>query len=186
MPLPASIRRDDLHLRTFEMRGYEREDGLFEVEGHLIDRKAKPLHVDGRDIAPGVPVHDMWVRIVFDDELVVRDVVAMSDVTPYPTCKEATAAMRLVIGERMVHGWTSLVKQRLGGKAGCTHLMEMLIPLATVAYQTLSHVRVARPDELDGSGRPRKIDTCYAFASERDVVKRRWPPFYTGDKSASA
>jgi hypothetical protein len=128
----------------------------------------------------------MWVRIVFDDKLVVHDVVAVSDVTPYATCKEAAAAMRLVVGARMVHGWTALVKQRLGGRAGCTHLMEMLIPLATAAYQTLSHLRVARPDEVDGGGRPVKIDTCYAFGSERDVVKRRWPAFYTGDEAASA
>jgi hypothetical protein len=30
-----------------------------------------------------------------------------------------------------------------------------------------------------------KIDTRYAFATERDVVTRRWPAFYPGDKTVS-
>jgi len=182
MPLPTSPSRTELHVRTLEMHGYQRDDGLFEVEGHLVDRKAKPLVIDGREITPGAPIHDMWVRLVVDDELVVRDVIAVSDVTPYAACKEATDAMRLVVGERIAHGWTTMVKERLGGKIGCTHLMEMLLPLATAAYQTLSHVRVGRPDKLNREGRPVKIDSCYAYASEREIVKRRWPAFYKGEQ----
>jgi hypothetical protein len=146
-----------------------------------VDTKAKPLSIDGREIPPGTPIHDMWVRLVVDENLMVRDVIAVSDVTPHATCKEATDAMRLIVGERIAHGWTNMVKTRLGGKAGCTHLMEMLLPLATAAFQTLTHVRLSRPDKLDASGRPVKIDTCYAYASERDIVKRRWPIHYTGD-----
>jgi len=29
-------------------------------------------------------------------------------------------------------------------------------------------------------GRPVKIDSCYAFASNRELVERRWPAFHTG------
>ena len=186
MPLPASPNRSELHVRTLEMHGYSRDDGLYEIEGHLVDKKTKPLVVHGREIAPGAAIHDMWVRLVVDADLVVRDVVAVSDVTPHATCKQATDVMRVIVGERIAHGWTSMVKDRLGGKIGCTHLMEMLLPLATAAFQTLAHVRLARPDKLDRNGRPVKIDTCYAYASERDIVKRRWPAFYTGENSQSA
>jgi len=28
--------------------------------------------------------------------------------------------------------------------------------------------------------KPRLIDSCHAFASDGDVVKRYWPDFYTG------
>jgi hypothetical protein len=31
---------------------------------------------------------------------------------------------------------------------------------------------------LDDFGRPVKIDTCYAFAGHREIVKRRWPQFH--------
>jgi hypothetical protein len=56
--------------------------------------------------------------------------------------------------------------------------MELLPPLATAAFQTISPVRLARPDVLDKGGRPVKIDSCYAFASHREVVMRRWPQFH--------
>ena len=63
--------------------------------------------------------------------------------------------------------------------------MEMLLPLGTVAYQTMSHARVAKPERRDRGGRPVKIDSCYAYASQRDIVKRRWPEFHTGDKGSA-
>jgi hypothetical protein len=169
-------------VRTLEMRGYRRDDGLYDIEGHLVDRKSIPLTIAGREIAPGQAIHDMWVRLVVDEELLVHDIVAVSDVTPHAVCREASETLRPMVGERIAHGWTSKVKERLGGKASCTHLMEMLLPLATAAFQTLAHVRLARPDQLDRDGRPLKIDSCYAYASERDIVERRWPAFYTGDK----
>jgi hypothetical protein len=163
------------------MRGYKRNDGLYDIEGHLLDRKGVPLEVDSRRYEPGMPIHDMWVRLVVDRSLVVHDVIAVSDVTPYAVCKEATEVLRRVVGERIAAGWSLMVKSRLGGQTACTHLMEMLIPLGTTAYQTLTHERVAAPDVVDAAGRPVKIDSCYAFASHRSVVRRRWPAFYTGD-----
>ena len=60
--------------------------------------------------------------------------------------------MRVIVGERIRGGWSMMVKAKLGGAAGCTHLMELLIPMATAAYQTLSSVRLARP----GRARPRQ------------------------------
>jgi hypothetical protein len=33
-------------------------------------------------------------------------------------------------------------------------------------------------------GRPVKIDSCYAYASHREVVKRRWPAFHAGSAHA--
>jgi hypothetical protein len=181
MPLPLSTPRTEMHVRMLEMRGFRRDDGLYDIEGHLVDRKSQPLDIDTRHYAAGVPVHDMWVRLVVDEDLVVHDIVASSDVTPHGVCREATETLRVMVGERIASGWSNKVKERLGGKASCTHLMEMLMPLATTAYQTLTHVRVSRPDKLDRNGRPVKVDSCYAFASEREVVKRRWPAFYTGE-----
>ena len=88
-----------------------------------------------------------------------------------------------MVGERIAHGWTSKVKERLGGKASCTHLMEMLIPLATAAYQTLTSTRLKRPESVDANGRPRKIDSCYAYASDREIVHRLWPMHYDGPQA---
>jgi hypothetical protein len=123
----------------------------------------------------------MWIRLVVDEDLVVKDVLAVTDASPYPICREAVAPLQTIIGEQIKPGWTNMVKERLGGAIGCTHLMELLMPLATAAFQTLSVVRLRRLEAVKTTTeRPAKIDSCYAFASHREVVHRRWPTFYTG------
>jgi len=177
MPLPDSGHRSLLHTRNIEMRGYRRDDGLFEIEGRVTDVKTESMkRLDGgREFLPGVPVHDMWVRLVVDEDLVVKDVIAVTDASPYDLCREAVEPMRAIVGERIKGGWSNMVKSKLGGAKGCTHLMEILIPLATAAYQTLTSTRLKKPDSVDANGRPLKIDSCYAYGKDREVVARIWP-----------
>jgi hypothetical protein len=181
MPLPESPARSELHIRRIEMRGYRRDDGLFEIDGRVVDTKTYPLHGDGsrNDTPAGVPIHDMWVRLVVDEDLLVKDLLAVTDASPFHVCREAVAPMAKIIGERIKPGWSNMVKSKLGGAQGCTHLMELLMPLATAAYQTIQPVRLRRADTLDADGRPVKIDSCYAYAANRELVARRWPAFHT-------
>lgn len=179
MPLPDSPGRTELHLRRIEMRGFRRDDGLFEIEGRVTDTKSHPLPLPDRaEVPAGEPIHDMWVRLVLDEDLVVRDIVAASDVTPYAECAGADAAMTSLVGARIRAGWAMLVKERLGGAKGCTHLMELLLPMATCAYQTVAPMRMSRPAILDARGEPVKIDSCFAYARHRGLVKKRWPTFH--------
>ena len=180
MPLPETPNRTEIHHRRIEMRGYRRDDGLYEIDGRVTDVKTQPMRrLDGgREFPAGLPIHDMWVRLVVDETLVVRDILAVTDASPYDVCREAVAPMRAIVGEQIKAGWASMVKAKLGGAKGCTHLMEILIPLATTAYQTLTSVRLQQPEAVDASGRPRRIDSCYAYAKERVVVKQLWPKFH--------
>lgn len=184
LPPPSSSRRE-AHLRRIEMRGYERDDGLYDVEARLTDTKSDGLRPPAgeRTVAPGEPIHDLWLRLTVDTELVVHDVVSASDATPYTICGEGGANLRRMVGVRIASGWSVEVKRRLGGAAACTHLMELLIPMGTAAFQTLAPVRLARPDRLDAAGRPVKIDSCTAYAADRGVVARRWPAHYVGTQS---
>jgi Protein of unknown function (DUF2889) len=170
-----------MHLRRIELRGYRRDDALYEVEARITDTKSQPLKLErGTVLAPGAALHDMWIRMVFDEDLVVHDVVAVTDASPFGICREAVDSLAQLKGMRIGAGWTAAVKQKLAGAAGCTHLTELLIPLATTAFQTLSPVRMARPVTLNVKGRPAKIDSCYAYGSTREVVQRRWPEHYDG------
>src|SRR6188472_3907500 len=128
MPLPDSPHRTELHVRRIEMRGYRRDDGFFEIDGRVTDTKPHDLRTQGGTfIAAGSPIHDMWLRLVIDDTMLVHDVIAVSDSTPFDVCREAVAPMRAIIGERIRGGWSMMVKAKLGGAVGCTHLMELLI-----------------------------------------------------------
>ena len=42
MPLSTSAPRQLMHNRAIECRGYQREDGLWDIEGHLVDTKTYP------------------------------------------------------------------------------------------------------------------------------------------------
>lgn len=182
MPLPPTVSRDEVHCRRIEMRGYRRSDGLYDIEGRVTDTKSHPFLRDGNPdpIPPGTHLHDMWVRMVVDQRFVVREVHAVSDATPFPICREAASTLSALVGARIEPGWSKVVKERLGGARSCTHLMELMLPLATAAWQSMIAVRRSNPAPLDENGRPLKIDSCYAYASNREVVKRLWPEHYSG------
>jgi hypothetical protein len=187
MPFPGdpSVSREELHFRRIDMRGYRRSDGLYEVEGRVVDRKPHDFTPasGGRSVAAHQPIHDMGVRLVYDDRMVVHDVQTFTSAAPYEICPEGGRALQSLKGLRMVSGWSREVRSRLGGERSCTHLMELLIPLATTAFQSLSTVHAGKPDVLDANGRPVKINSCYAYGAERELVMKRWPEFYRPPQS---
>lgn len=179
MPAPPLTRRE-LHFRRIDMRGFQRSDGLFEVEGRVTDSKTHEfVHPQpGRTVPAGELIHDMGVRLVFDEDMVVHDVQTFTDSAPYAACPEGGRALQSIKGLRMAGGWSREVRDRLRGARSCTHLMEILIPLATAAHQSLGFLRVSRPEKLDEKGRPLQIDSCYAYAKDGAVVLHRWPQFH--------
>lgn len=176
----TAITREELHFRRIDMRGFRRSDGLYEVEGRVTDRKRFDFQSPHgfKHIPAGEPIHDMGVRLAYDTDMTVREVATFTDSAPYGDCFDAGRALQVLVGERMVSGWSAAVRRLLSGATTCTHLKELLIPMGTVAYQTLSQYRFARPHVTDAEGRPVKLDSCYAYARHRDVVRRVWPDWY--------
>ena len=52
-----------------------------------------------------------------------------------------------LVGLRIKSGWTQKVKELLGGVEGCTHLVELLGPVATTAFQTIYPVLAREKEE---------------------------------------
>jgi len=177
-----AVTREEMHHRRIEMRGYRRSDGLFEIEGSVVDRKPHEFRAPNGDrlVPAGGAVHDISVRLIIDADMVIRDVSTSMAAVPYPDCHGAGQVLDGLKGMRIGSGWMSEVRRRLGGPQGCTHMMELLGPMATAAYQSLVAVRMTRPEVVNAQGRPVKVDSCYAYASHRQLVRRRWPEHYTG------
>lgn len=190
MPLSSASPREHIHTRQIHCRGYRRDDHLWDIEGHLTDTKTYAFDNDHRGrIEPGDPVHDMWVRLTVDDDLVIRGVEAVTDKSPFPVCPAITPNFARLEGLSLRPGFLSKVRERLGGIEGCTHLVELMGPIATTAYQTIYPYR-RRLTQAHGDAppsppkeRPRLIDTCHAFRSDGEIVKRLWPDYYTGARS---
>jgi hypothetical protein len=189
VPLPpsaGSAGRQEIHHRQIDMRGYLRADGLYDIEARVCDTKTRDfVPPTGVTVKAGDFIHDIWVRITVDTDLLVHEVASSSDSTPYPVCGDGGLNLQRIVGLKIAAGWSGEVKRRLGGKQACTHLTELLIPMATAAFQTIAEVRLARPDTLDAQGRPQKLDSCTAFSVDRGVVAQRWPGFYAGNQSAT-
>ncbi len=171
------VERKELHHRQLDLRFFERSDGLFEVEGRLLDRKTHPFRrlLQDSDAPPGTPLHDISVRLVLDESLLVHDASATLSASPFEVCRGAANTLAPLKGLRIGAGWNKRVRELLGGAASCTHIMEMLGPMATTAYQGLAPRRLARMSEPGNEAHLTKIDSCYAYGRQREVVARLWP-----------
>jgi Protein of unknown function (DUF2889) len=186
MPLSDPAPRTLLHRRDIQLRGYHRDDGLFDIEAHLLDTKADAFEHDTHGTVPGgTPLHGMWVRLTIDEEMVVVRAEAASDHTPYAICPSAAPNFTRLAGLKIGPGFNRAVAERVGGTAGCTHLREVLGQMATVAYQTLYPFRAVKEraeaarrvaaGEPPPRQRPGLVGSCIAYAPDSPVTLKRWP-----------
>jgi hypothetical protein len=184
MPLSPPADREYLHRRAIDLRGYQRADGLFDIEAHLADTKTYAFENQDRGtVEPGVPLHGMWVRITVGEDMVIRACEAASDFTPYAICPQAAPNFARLAGVTIGPGFSRAVKERVGGVLGCTHLREVLAQMATVAFQTIGPVRwrrereareaaIARGETPPAAKRAVPLGSCYAYAPGSEVVRR--------------
>jgi hypothetical protein len=186
MPLSESGPRKLIHTRAIECKGYEREDGLWDIEAQLTDTKtyAHLRRHGGTERQPGEPVHHMWLRLTIDLDLHVHDAEAVTDAGPYPYCGNITPNFKSLIGLKIGRGWRREINLRLGGVKGCTHLVELLGPLGTTAYQATGRARNARDAAKASTKKPYVLGSCHVYKEDSPAVLERWPQFYTGPSSA--
>ena len=198
MPLSPPVGRQHLHTRRVTCQGFFRDDGLWDIEGRITDEKTYEHANEWRGpLKAGDFVHDMSIRLTLDHKFTIVDVEAVTDKSPYRICGEIAPDFKKLIGLRIGGGFHREVRARLGGVHGCTHIVELLGPVATTAFQTVSSGKARElnrahrakngslpvPAAKPAAKPPRKpyvIDTCHAWSAEGEVVKRWAPQFYTG------
>ena len=177
---PAAPRRH-LHTRTIACEGYERDDGLFDIEARIVDRKTYEVTEPYRGLRKaGEHVHDMQLRMTLDRDMVVRDIEVATLDAPYDPCFTVAAAYKRLVGAKVGGGWRRAVNDAVGGTKGCTHLRELLMPAATVAFQTIGswpkggEVATAEAPSRE-KRKPYFIDGCKAWAADGPIVKDLFP-----------
>ena len=120
--------------------------------------------------------HRVVDMLVLDAELQVHAADARMSATPFNICPGAAAALQALVGPGIGAGWNKRVRDLLGGVASCTHIVELLGPMATTALQGIAPLRVVSTDDPEVDAQRRfRVDSCYAFAAEREVVVRLLP-----------
>lgn len=173
-----------LHTRQVVCTGYERDDGLFDIEGRLLDTKGVDTDFPYGTIPANGVLHQMRIVITLDRKLVIQRIEAVSEQAPTPVCSHINQAYASLVGVSMGPGFKKRVAERVGGIKGCTHLTELLGPMATTAIQTLAPViqkrlrqRASRDPDFE---MPQHwvIGTCHAYHPEGDAARRatEWRP----------
>lgn len=176
----SEVTREELHFRRIDFHGFRRSDGLLEVEARLTDRKTHDFQPPsgGRSVAAGDTIHDHGLRVVFGEDMVIREIAADIRAYPYRECAGGGDTLQAMVGVRIGRGWSSELRKRLPTGDTCTHLKEMMVPLASAAFQTVYSLRTGHVEDSDATGRPRKIDSCYAYGAGRELVALQWPAFH--------
>ncbi|MBL55263.1 MAG: hypothetical protein CMN53_03480 [SAR116 cluster bacterium] len=167
--------REDRHNRQVTCRGFARKDGLLDIEGELIDTKAYdfPSSTHGV-IASGTPVHHMQVRITIDFDMVIQHAEAVTVHGPYAICPKGADNITGLIGLQIGPGWKRKVQTAIGGPKGCTHITELMGPMATTAFQTLYGEKARQKRDTTGADQTQQLKTplpsltnsCIAYAEQ--------------------
>jgi hypothetical protein len=205
MPLSEPAARELLHARDIEIRGYRREDGLYDIEAQLADVKSYGFSNQDRGfIEAGEKLHHMWLRLTVDGEMQIVASEAATDRAPYTVCPQAAPNFARLAGLRIKAGFLREATRLVGGTAGCTHLRELLQQMATTAFQTINPHKAWREAKARGEAEIRGadkldkriaqkmlggvgaiIDSCVAYAADGPIVRRRWPELFRAEKSAA-
>lgn len=174
----AATGRRLVHTRKIVCTGYARDDGLYDIDAHMVDTKGHHSDLLFKQVPVGGAIHDLRLTITVDERLVIRAAHARSQETPTPWCAQIETAYARLVGIEIGSGFMREVKARLGGTRGCTHLSELLGPMATTAFQTIMGLkndpaRAARDAISEDNHTPLLplLDTCHAWRADGEVVR---------------
>ncbi|WP_234264465.1 DUF2889 domain-containing protein [Hydrogenophaga sp. NFH-34] len=177
MPLPPpDCPREPSQQRQIRIEGFRRADGLWDVEGHLLDTLPHDVQVGGGLRRAGEPMHAMALRLTVDLQASIRAAVAVSDAHPFAgVCGRITPAYEQLVGLRVGPGFRRQVRALFPPSAGCTHLSELVLALGTGVLQTL-----ATALHRDPAVKPFSLDGCHALMTDGPVVRQFHPRWYRG------
>jgi hypothetical protein len=175
------MERELLHTRSIELQGFLRGDGLYELEARLSDRRTyDSSRFPDSTLPADEPLHDMTVRMSFDEDLLIHQFQATMAATPFAGCREAEAGFDKLAGMKIEPGFLREALRRVAGVKGCTHVRELLQQIATTAFQTVVGVRLQQGTQGTAAGdtKPKLIDSCAGYRADGEWVRIRWPDFY--------
>ena len=164
--------RKPIHTRRTEYASYRRDDGLFEIEGKLIDTAA----TSGRSF------HVMGLQMAFDDQLVIRSINEILETVPFEDCRQGPDVYARLIGEKIAPGWKKRVGAIINRHESCTHQLELLFNMGTVAYLAVSMAPLLDgidplTQSRDAGARPFFLGGCKAWRLDGPIVADKFPKF---------
>lgn len=191
MTLPqAAPQRQLKHRRQIDVQVYTRGNGHWEVDATIVDTKTRDAVLAGEVRAAGLPIHDMLLRLVVDEQLNILEAGSSTRWMPYPgQCDqhgdEHGEAYSRLVGLNLLQGFRGALRERVGGALGCTHLTELAQVLPTAVVQAFAGEVIDTRGDQAGSARPFQIDRCHALRSDGHAVRTHYPRWYRSAAQAT-
>lgn len=176
MPLPEpTVPRTAQHRRTITVQAYRRDDGLWDLEGHLTDVWPDPVPCAGGLLPGGQPMHDMWLRYTVDKTAMIVAVQAVTDAGPYgAACGTIAPDYAQLVGVRIAKGYREAVRRLFARTAGCTHMNELAGAMGSAAMQAMWEEFF----DPESDQKPFSIDGCHALKSSGPQVATFFPRWH--------
>ena len=122
--------RSKIHTRDISMATYPHTDSQVLVHGELKDQRYVPIFdVTGKVKAPGI-IHHMSVTLLIDpDPLTIIQAEAQMLTVPLAECRVTLDRIALLSGVEIKSGFSSQIRQIMGGNRGCTHLCGLVVAM---------------------------------------------------------
>jgi hypothetical protein len=165
-----------VHERRLEMYSYPvTEDGLL-VEGVLRDDRYTRAYTWSGAVRPPGPVHDMTLRMfVRGWPLTIEAAEAEMRHVPYSECKAVSETAEKLVGIRITSGYSEAVRRRIGGVAGCIHLLHLALAMGPAALHGDFARRVQQPMELPETleafpGLETLVNSCRLWRKDGPII----------------
>lgn len=174
-PSPRQLK----HTRAIVLEAYARDDGLWDIEARMTDRKTRDMMLATGVRPAGEPIHDMTVCVTINDAFDIVDASATSHAVPYPGhCESIGPQYRQLIGMNLLRRFRASVRDKFGGTQGCTHITELAAVLPTAAVQAFAgEAKFRTPD----SARPFQLDHCHALRCDGEAVRLYYPRWHVAN-----
>lgn len=163
-----------VHNRQILCQGFERDDGLWDIEATLTDTKTHDVALLERTLIPAEePIHKLTLKLVVDRSLLIHAAEVRFSHSPYQVCRHIQDSYGKLAGMHIKPGFIQRVKHLFRGTEGCTHATELIGPAASTAYQTLWN-QMGNDGPFDASKELPEfaLGGCHALREDGPVVRR--------------
>ena len=142
-----------IHTRDIKIATYAYDEAHIIVEGELNDNRIIP-------------------NFSHTGELIVQVEIEMPGI-PHHECPDTIPSFAKLEGIRIAPGFTSKVRNLIGGPKGCAHLSGLLMAMASAAIQGLWTYRARdrnRDTDIDKLANDYLVDTCWVWRQDGPLI----------------
>jgi hypothetical protein len=165
-----------IHTRDIKIATYAYDEAHIIVEGELNDNRIIANFGHTGELYPPGNIHHMFIRLLIEIESIriVQVEIEMPGI-PHHECPETIPNFAKLEGMRIAPGFTSKVRNLIGGPKGCAHLSGLLMAMASAAIQGLWTYRAKdrkRDKNIDEIASDYLVNTCWVWRQNGPMVDR--------------